>query len=286
MMRAPGLIERGAGWLRKHAEADRNSLVLTITSAKAERPFQIELPSWSLRLLATILLAGFMLVVAGGVLYGRLIRDTLVLREVRKENLTLRAQMDRLAAIEDEVAKIDRLRRQLLELTDSQEETPVGLDGQDVRAEAIAAAADVSSGDLTPGAAGTPFRCIPFAGRVSRGFRPGADASSHLGVDVAGAPGSEVRAAADGIVEFASWDAVFGNLVILRHDDGWVSRYGHNEQLLVAESDSVRAGQAIARLGSTGQSSAPHLHFEIAKEGRPFGPGRFFRGYAPEEERH
>ncbi|MDM7913972.1 MAG: M23 family metallopeptidase [Candidatus Eisenbacteria bacterium] len=95
-----------------------------------------------------------------------------------------------------------------------------------------------------------------------------------------------MRAAADGIVEFASWDAVFGNLVILRHDDGWVSRYGHNEQLLVAESDSVRAGQAIARLGSTGQSSAPHLHFEIAKEGRPFGPGRFFRGYAPEEERH
>jgi murein DD-endopeptidase MepM/ murein hydrolase activator NlpD len=110
----------------------------------------------------------------------------------------------------------------------------------------------------------------PVEGWISRGFDSGPEA--HVGVDLVGKTGTEVRASAPGVVRFAGWDDIFGHLVVLDHGHGFSTSYGHNESLLVEEGQQVPRGHIIARLGSTGRSSAPHLHFEVRLEDEPLDP--------------
>lgn len=97
----------------------------------------------------------------------------------------------------------------------------------------------------------------------------------HAGLDFAGAPGTRVLAVADGIVSFAGRDGNFGKLVELTHGNGYVTRYAHNSTLLVQEGQTVRRGDEIALMGSTGRSTGTHLHFEVLREGRPVNPLSF-----------
>lgn len=94
----------------------------------------------------------------------------------------------------------------------------------------------------------------------------------HPGVDIAVAEGSAVLAAGAGVVVEAAEDPVYGKFVRIRHRDGYESLYGHASELLVRESDTVGWREPIARSGNTGTSTAPHLHFEIWKDGEPVDP--------------
>ena len=86
------------------------------------------------------------------------------------------------------------------------------------------------------------------------------------GINIAAERGAPVRAAGDGIVAYAGNELRgFGELVLIRHDDGWVTAYGHNEDLLVDRGETVERGQIIGRVGATGSVSSPQLHFEIRK---------------------
>ncbi len=108
----------------------------------------------------------------------------------------------------------------------------------------------------------------PSGGRVIRGF----DANLHKGIDIAGNRGDAIRATAGGRVVYAgSGIAGYGLMLILRHNDEYLSAYGHNDALLVAEGDTVRAGAVVARRGSSGTDSVK-LHFEIRRNGRPIDP--------------
>jgi murein DD-endopeptidase MepM/ murein hydrolase activator NlpD len=90
----------------------------------------------------------------------------------------------------------------------------------------------------------------------------------HQGIDVAGPVGTPIVAAAPGVVEQAGWnDGGFGNLVEIRHSDGSMTRYAHNNRLNVSTGQTVAQGQQIAEMGSTGYSTGPHLHFEVHPEG-------------------
>lgn len=110
-------------------------------------------------------------------------------------------------------------------------------------------------------------------GFVTRGqVRPGTPAESHPGVDIAVPPGTPVRAAGGGTVAEAGVDRDYGLFVLLRHPDGYETMYGHASRLLVHEGDQVGAGQVIALSGSSGRSTAPHLHFEIRRGGRSLDP--------------
>jgi len=111
--------------------------------------------------------------------------------------------------------------------------------------------------------------------RVSGWFHP----YRHLGIDIAAKKGSPVRASADGIVLFANWTEDLGKLIIIDHLNGFVTYYGHNQVLLKSERNFVKKGEVIALLGSSGKSTAPHLHFEIRKDGLPVDPKEYILSF-------
>lgn len=102
-------------------------------------------------------------------------------------------------------------------------------------------------------------------------------ADFHTGVDIENEPGTEIRAFAAGTVTTARASDSAGNYVVLSHERGLSSRYLHCERLLVEEGQSVEAGQVIATLGSTGNSTGPHLHFELRQDGVVFDPAYLYR---------
>jgi murein DD-endopeptidase MepM/ murein hydrolase activator NlpD len=90
----------------------------------------------------------------------------------------------------------------------------------------------------------------------------------HKGIDIAGPVGTPINAAADGTVIAAGWNSGgYGNLVEIKHNDGTTTRYGHNSRLSVSVGQTVRQGQQLAEMGSTGHSTGSHLHFEIRPSG-------------------
>ncbi|BDG04415.1 LysM peptidoglycan-binding domain-containing M23 family metallopeptidase [Anaeromyxobacter oryzae] len=94
----------------------------------------------------------------------------------------------------------------------------------------------------------------------------------HDGIDIAAPEGTAVGAAADGTVIYAGEQAGYGEIVILRHDDGIVTLYAHASEVLVKDGARVRRGQPIARVGQTGRTTGPHLHFEVRQGTRPRNP--------------
>jgi murein DD-endopeptidase MepM/ murein hydrolase activator NlpD len=118
-------------------------------------------------------------------------------------------------------------------------------------------------------AAGPEFRW-PVRGRVISGF--GAKGGNE-GINIAVPEGTPVKAAEGGTVAYAGNELKgYGNLVLIRHDDGWVSAYAHNGEISVKRGDKVKRGQTIAKSGQTGNVSAPQLHFELRKGSTPVDP--------------
>lgn len=100
-------------------------------------------------------------------------------------------------------------------------------------------------------------------------------AQLHAGVDIPGDSGSEVLSVAAGVVTKAERMSGYGNVVEIRHADGYSTRYGHNQKNLVKEGERIEKGQVIALLGSTGRTTGPHVHFEVRKDGEPVDPEHY-----------
>lgn len=99
----------------------------------------------------------------------------------------------------------------------------------------------------------------------------------HRGMDFAGKKGSPVVAVASGVVTWAGKRYGYGNMVEINHGNGISTRYGHAEEVLVKVGDTVKQGQEIMKMGSTGRSTGPHVHFEVLKNGRNVNPDKFIR---------
>lgn len=130
--------------------------------------------------------------------------------------------------------------------------------------------------DATP--SGRPVK----KGWMSSGFGKRTDPfrggkSFHRGLDFAGKQGSEVVAVASGVVTRSKKVPGYGNVVEIKHADGYSTLYGHNKENLVAEGEMVSKGQTVALLGSTGRSSGPHVHFEVHRNGKIVDPLRYVR---------
>ncbi|MBE7012542.1 MAG: hypothetical protein E7416_00475 [Ruminococcaceae bacterium] len=94
----------------------------------------------------------------------------------------------------------------------------------------------------------------------------------HTGMDIGAAYGTDVLAAADGTVIISGWNNAWGNYVVINHGGGLTTLYAHNSKLIVSKGQRVTRGQVIAKVGSTGYSTGPHIHFEVQVNGSPVNP--------------
>jgi murein DD-endopeptidase MepM/ murein hydrolase activator NlpD len=119
----------------------------------------------------------------------------------------------------------------------------------------------------------------PVRGRVISGFGPMTNGQQNDGINLAVPEGTAVRSAEDGVVAYSGNELKgYGNLVLVRHSNGFVTAYAHASELMVKKGDNVRRGQVIARSGATGTVPAPQLHFEIRKGSVPVDPMQFLKG--------
>lgn len=124
--------------------------------------------------------------------------------------------------------------------------------------------------------AGLPIRKGWLSSRYGRRTDPfTGKAAWHNGVDFAGKRGSDIISVAAGVVVWSGTRSGFGLLVEVNHGNGYLTRYAHNDENLVKVGDIVTRGQAIARMGSSGRSTGPHVHFEVLKNGNPQDPSRY-----------
>lgn len=113
----------------------------------------------------------------------------------------------------------------------------------------------------------------PVRGPVLAGFGPQSDGQHNDGINVGAGQGDPVRASDYGVVAYAGDELRgFGNLVLVRHADGWISAYGHLESYVVAKGDALRRGQVLGRAGRSGAVSRPQVHFELRKGRRAVDP--------------
>jgi murein DD-endopeptidase MepM/ murein hydrolase activator NlpD len=130
-----------------------------------------------------------------------------------------------------------------------------------------------SLGAAASSTGGTEFRW-PAKGRIIQGFGPGSD-----GINIALPEGTPVKAVENGVVAYAGNELKgYGNLVLIRHDNGYVSAYANNGELKVKRGEQVKRGQTIATSGQTGNVSSPQLHFELRKGSTPVDPMPYLAG--------
>lgn len=138
--------------------------------------------------------------------------------------------------------------------------------------------ADIDAGIESASSDGKSFRW-PVRGRIISGFGAKPNGERNEGINLAVPEGTSVKAAEAGEVIYAGNElAGYGNLILVRHADGWVSAYAHNKELLVKRGETVRRGQSVAVAGMSGSVSSPQVHFELRKGSKPVNPLDYLAG--------
>jgi murein DD-endopeptidase MepM/ murein hydrolase activator NlpD len=128
-------------------------------------------------------------------------------------------------------------------------------------------------------AGGIPSFRWPVKGRIIAGFGPRPNGGQNDGINLAVPEGTPIKAADDGVVAYAGNELKgYGNLVLIRHANGFVSAYANASELMVKRGDTIKRGQVIAHAGQTGNVTSPQLHFEIRKGSTPVDPTKYLGG--------
>jgi len=136
--------------------------------------------------------------------------------------------------------------------------------------------ASASTGDLT---GAVPSFRWPVRGRVIAAYGAKVNGTANDGINLAVPEGTSVKAAEDGVVAYAGNELKgYGNLVLVRHPNGYVTAYAHASEVTVKRGDQVKRGQVLARAGQTGNVTSPQLHFEIRKGATPIDPTQYLSG--------
>ena len=122
----------------------------------------------------------------------------------------------------------------------------------------------------------------PTDGVISKDFSL---SKLHFGIDIVSDESTPIVAIANGIIIYSDFSKELGNGVIIDHQNGYYSHYYHNEENFVQKNDSISKGELIAKIGNTGISTGPHLHFEIWKDGVPIDPQSFFPNFSKKSDK-
>ncbi|ADZ70626.1 M23 family metallopeptidase [Polymorphum gilvum] len=155
--------------------------------------------------------------------------------------------------------------------------TVPGVPAATASVEPAAASGPVQVAAVEPAdAAGGPMFRWPVRGRIISDFGTKPGGTRNDGINLAVPEGTPVKAAGDGSVIYAGNELKgYGNLVLIRHSDGWVSAYAHNSELSVKRGDTVQRGQVVAKAGATGSVSQPQVHFELRQGNKPVDPLKY-----------
>lgn len=116
----------------------------------------------------------------------------------------------------------------------------------------------------------------PVKGRVISNYGAKPSGGRNDGINIAVPEGTSVKAAENGVVAYAGNELKgYGNLVLIRHSNNWVTAYAHNKELFVRRGDTIKRGQIIAKAGKTGSVKTPQLHFEIRKGAQAVDPTQY-----------
>lgn len=254
------------------------SVTVLLQRDGATRSRTLRIPLWTLRVgvaLVGLVVVGLLLV---AVLYAPLVRAAARVPGLEREVARLRGEN---AKVRELSAALDSLERRYVQVRQ--------MVGADIVRDPLATAATlpvappiraraVSATTESATATGVPSRWpLDEAGYVTRGQIGAANGTgttdeTHPGIDIAVPTGSLVRASGGGTVRQSGEDPEYGTFVLLDHPDGYQTMYGHLSRVVVATGRSVVTGEVIGLSGSTGRSTAPHLHFEVRRQGLSIDP--------------
>lgn len=176
--------------------------------------------------------------------------------------------------IRDIDTKIDQLERMIVSQSRSYDDLADMVADSKRRIEHIPSVQPISEKDMTQMASGFSYRVDPVYGTMK----------FHEGMDFAAQIGTPVYATGDGVVYEADWKSGYGNLIEIDHGYDYHTRYAHLSEILVRPGQSVRRGDLIGKVGNTGKSTGPHLHYEVRYKGEPKNPvNYYYRDLTPEE---
>jgi len=207
------------------------------------------------------------------------------IRELETE-LEIARQDIRLAGeLKTELAEMSAVQEKLLFMLGVQDAAPVGTDSLAAwldeeptsSAEGMQRAAALALSPAPDRWPANGFVTQEFiSGNIAQGIKP------HLGIDIAGPMDAPVTAAAPGVVARTGTDGFLGNFVEIRHGLGYLTVYGHLNRIAVSRGDRIDAGQVVAYMGDSGQTTGPHLHFEIWQQGEAVDPRSVVAGDPPQ----
>lgn len=230
----------------------------------------------SYRRLRVLAIAGALVLLAGGaavVTWGRVASRAARVEILERENRQLVAENAQVEEIATNLERSEEAYRQIREMAGLPDEGPdVALEQASIDLPGGAVSAERPPdlrGRPGPQPSGWP---LTIKGFVTAGFE-----GEHTGVDIAVPANTPVVATADGTVRQAGTDPLYGAFVILSHEGGFETMYAHNGPLLVQRGERVARGDVIAYSGNSGESTAPHLHYEVRQEGAPIDPTTYLR---------
>jgi len=238
------------------------SIILVPPGGGRPRSFNFGRRQILLVVIAACLLLGLLIVSLTAL--GRMGRFSAAIARLKRENTKLMQEKQKLTLLEGELGRLREVEGKLATLLGTQKKNIDPKTG-------LSQAGMLNQGFVQQRIAfGSTPSLWPVPGEISQAFS--AEPNGHKGIDIAVQRETPVKAAGGGMVDFAGEDEVFGNMIIVNHGSGISTLYGHNARLIASRGESVRKGQTIAYSGNSGNSSAPHLHFEVSRNGRQVDP--------------
>jgi murein DD-endopeptidase MepM/ murein hydrolase activator NlpD len=266
-----------------HREKVTKYTSLILVSDETKDPVTLKFRSSILKILIGAGITVLVLIVLGAATYWKVAEVALDYSNLEEENFKLRKGLEQIEKIKETVNQVQQYEKKLR----GSMEGYVSLN--EYSDTDTAQFNEVDFAKLNIQKKKTIFNNIPslmpVEGFVARGFESSSVlADPHLGVDIAAASGSPIKAPADGVVIFSGWTNEAGYMLIINHGYGFLTVYKHNERNIVTRLERIIKGQVIALLGDTGEiSSGPHLHFEVWRDGEPVEPGIYI-GYGNKEK--
>lgn len=252
---------------------DRRFVTIMIHKDGAVESRTLRLPLWLVRVASVTGAVIAVLILLGLALYAPIVRTAARVPGMRREIARLSTENQQVRALATQLARVEQRYEQVRTMLGGNivpprpsNDGPLGV-SYPVTARAPGDPRRYEQGPSVP-------RHWPLdeAGVVTRGQVGPGGGDQHPGLDVAVPLGTPIRAAGGGTVAEAGDDPEYGRFILINHPDGYQTMYGHASRLLVTPGEFVSAGAVIGLSGSTGRSTAPHLHFEIRRDGRVIDP--------------